>query len=419
MPAKRSRFFAAPTGEGAGSTSALLSRARVPQDAATASTAPAATSFSKLGSGRAQLLLDDSDESPPPLAPALARAAGGTPPKTSIGGVGDAGIAVCTINAGGSTPTRRPGVAAAVATDPASVEPPTKVRRTSNASAPKAAGSSLGAAFARGARQPAAASAQASVDSKLGKHAGAQPSTTPLPTRAATNAAPVEVASKQTPVKEVSAKPPVAPPVAEKAAAKAPVAATAPAKSPAKTSAKASDAAPPGLPLHGVTMCFTGELDQMTRQDAEEKAKAAGAKVMGSVSGNTNYLVLGSHLDDGRKVEETSKYRKYMELKGKGKKCPELLTEAEFLAKLPGSQPQAAAAVVVATPGSSSTASCSASGTAGEAYPQSGGQPSASGSTSLALRCSWVDSYRPSSFDQLVGNASVIRRSHMLPTDIA
>ena len=60
-------------------------------------------------------------------------------------------------------------------------------------------------------------------------------------------------------------------------------------------------------------MSFTGEMDSMTRADAEDKAKASGAKVMGSVSSNTNYLVLGSHLDDGRKVEETSKYRKYLD----------------------------------------------------------------------------------------------------------
>ena len=31
----------------------------------------------------------------------------------------------------------------------------------------------------------------------------------------------------------------------------------------------------------GVTMVFTGEMDQITRHEAEEKAKAAGAKVPG------------------------------------------------------------------------------------------------------------------------------------------
>ena len=30
----------------------------------------------------------------------------------------------------------------------------------------------------------------------------------------------------------------------------------------------------------GVTMVFTGEMDAITRQDAEEKAKAAGAKAL-------------------------------------------------------------------------------------------------------------------------------------------
>ena len=32
----------------------------------------------------------------------------------------------------------------------------------------------------------------------------------------------------------------------------------------------------------GVTMVFTGEMDQITRHEAEEKAKAAGAKVPGN-----------------------------------------------------------------------------------------------------------------------------------------
>lgn len=66
-------------------------------------------------------------------------------------------------------------------------------------------------------------------------------------------------------------------------------------------------------------MVFTGEMDQISRKDAEEKAKAAGAKVrpltspvmsqvMTGVSGNVQFLVVGSRLDDGRPVEETSKW---------------------------------------------------------------------------------------------------------------
>ena len=37
----------------------------------------------------------------------------------------------------------------------------------------------------------------------------------------------------------------------------------------------------PFVTCAGVTMVFTGEMDQITRHEAEEKAKAAGAKVPG------------------------------------------------------------------------------------------------------------------------------------------
>lgn len=132
-------------------------------------------------------------------------------------------------------------------------------------------------------------------------------------------------------------------------------------------------------------MCFTGELDKMTRADAEEKAKAAGAKVMGSCSSNTAYLVLGSHLDDGRKVEETSKYKKYLELKEKGKKWPELLDEAKFIALLPAeAAPKPSAAPVVPPPAVSSDAP--------------------------TRNPAWVDSHAPRGFNELVGNTSIVRK---------
>merc|ERR1719215_1456596 len=94
----------------------------------------------------------------------------------------------------------------------------------------------------------------------------------------------------------------------------------------------------------------------MSRVDAEEKVKAAGGKVGSGVSGNTSFLVVGSRLEDGRPVEETSKYRKYLELKEKGKKCPQLLTEEQLIAKFPAAPAPAAvraAALPIQTPPSS------------------------------------------------------------------
>eukprot|EP00913_Durusdinium_trenchii_P000302 g276.t1 len=141
--------------------------------------------------------------------------------------------------------------------------------------------------------------------------------------------------------------------------------------------------AKPGLPLEGITMVFTGEMDQMSRADAEEKAKAAGAKVLSAVSGNVQFLVVGTRLDDGRSVEETGKYRKMLELKEKGKKHPTVMTEGEFLERLP----DAAAAAVPRLPIPSTVTA-----PAGPSYQ------------------SWVDRWAPKSFGDLIGNAGVIKK---------
>ena len=67
----------------------------------------------------------------------------------------------------------------------------------------------------------------------------------------------------------------------------------------------------------GQTFVFTGELQTMTREEAEEKVKALGGKASGSVSAKTAYVVAGA--DAG------SKLRKARELGVK------VLTEKEFL----------------------------------------------------------------------------------------
>ena len=46
-------------------------------------------------------------------------------------------------------------------------------------------------------------------------------------------------------------------------------------------------------PLSGKTLVFTGELESMTREEAEERARAAGARTSGSVSALTDLVVVG------------------------------------------------------------------------------------------------------------------------------
>lgn len=73
-------------------------------------------------------------------------------------------------------------------------------------------------------------------------------------------------------------------------------------------------------PLAGKTVVFTGTLTRMTREEAKEKAEAAGAKASGSVSKKTSYVVAGE--------EAGSKLTKAREL------GVPVLTEEEFLAML-------------------------------------------------------------------------------------
>lgn len=57
-------------------------------------------------------------------------------------------------------------------------------------------------------------------------------------------------------------------------------------------------------PLSGKTIVFTGSLTSLTRDDAKDRARKAGAHVVGSVSKQTDYVVLGA--DAGSKAEKAA-----------------------------------------------------------------------------------------------------------------
>ncbi|KAL7466472.1 hypothetical protein ACHAXS_009807 [Conticribra weissflogii] len=58
----------------------------------------------------------------------------------------------------------------------------------------------------------------------------------------------------------------------------------------------------------------TAEGGELPRETAAEMVKTLGGRVTSAVSGKTDYLIAGNVLEDGRRVEEGSKYRKVLEM---------------------------------------------------------------------------------------------------------
>mmetsp|Transcript_8209 Transcript_8209/g.11430 ORF Transcript_8209/g.11430 Transcript_8209/m.11430 type:complete len:846 (-) Transcript_8209:499-3036(-) len=72
----------------------------------------------------------------------------------------------------------------------------------------------------------------------------------------------------------------------------------------------------PELCLDGISFVLSGVLDEKPeRSQVESYIKSLGGRVSGSVSGKTNFLVVGTLLEDGRSVEEGRKFKDAIERK--------------------------------------------------------------------------------------------------------
>jgi replication factor C subunit 1 len=138
--------------------------------------------------------------------------------------------------------------------------------------------------------------------------------------------------------------------------------------------------------LEGKTLVFTGNMS-IDREKAVDMAVAAGAKVTSAVSGKTSYLVVGSVLEDGRAIEEGSKYRKMKQLRSEGKAGPTMLNEEEFLNLLGHSGGISVAKETLPT--------------------KAAVRPVSTGTSIPAL---WVDKYEPTSLKEYVGNSSTVKK---------
>ena len=63
-------------------------------------------------------------------------------------------------------------------------------------------------------------------------------------------------------------------------------------------------------PLEGETIVLSGTFERIDWNRMEEFLRGLGARVTGSVSGKTTWLVVGSKLEDGWEIHQGSKYQK-------------------------------------------------------------------------------------------------------------
>ncbi|KAJ1610832.1 DNA replication repC1 [Cryptosporidium canis] len=156
-------------------------------------------------------------------------------------------------------------------------------------------------------------------------------------------------------------------------------------------------------PFSGMSIVVTGTFVNHSRQEVEDFVKILGGKLTSAVSGRTSYLIAGSSLEDGRSIEEGSKYRN---AKSKG---VNILNEDEFI-EIYTCYKEKEAKYESKSPIKRSMES------SGGGDQKNGRGTSGCGSTVLGHSL-WTDRHRPESLDQVLGNGEVIKKLHTWLSD--
>jgi replication factor C subunit 1 len=184
--------------------------------------------------------------------------------------------------------------------------------------------------------------------------------------------------------------------------------------------------------LEGLTFCFSGVMENLDRQEASEMIKTLGGRVTTNVSSKTTYLVLGSILEDGRPVEQGSKYRRseseanIVVLQGTGQFYG-LLHKYSGCgpATASTSAPSTAASAPLIAPAKTSVSNPYASkpsnpyASKGNPYAQKPPSKADSSSSnakpkaivkSTGINDLWVDKYKPLSSGEILGNTESVKK---------
>ncbi|CUV07608.1 unnamed protein product [Cryptosporidium hominis] len=148
-------------------------------------------------------------------------------------------------------------------------------------------------------------------------------------------------------------------------------------------------------PFNGMSIVVTGTFNSNSRQEIEDFVKILGGKLTSAVSGRTSYLIAGNSLEDGRSIEEGSKYRN---AKSKGVK---ILSEDEFI-EIYTNYKQKEAKYDSQSPNRKSHGVFESGIKINEGNMNNS---NFDGNSSL-----WTDRHKPESLDQVLGNGEVIKK---------